>query len=291
MFFLKKNNLIIVRSDGGICSQIGFLALGKYLEDKGYEIKYDLSWFDECGTDLYGKEARNYSIDKAFPGIKIKRASVEELKKYNRKRYRPRKKSVPENYTAPMYVCGYPPRVPYICKYKEYLKQNFAPVDLGTCSSIAEEIGASNSCCIHVRRGDLSNYNKDYGYPPDEEYFIKAIKLVNSLDKVDKFYFFSDDTEWVKDKIIPHLNKNISYKVCSENGSDKGYLDLYLMSKAKFIIASQGSLGRYAKILSNRNPTIITYRYFPILTQNFENVIYLNEDVKKELVINNDSAI
>lgn len=29
-----NKNMIILRTDGGICSQIAFFALGKYLEDK-----------------------------------------------------------------------------------------------------------------------------------------------------------------------------------------------------------------------------------------------------------------
>ena len=39
-----KDNLIIIRVDGGIASQIGFVALGKAFEEKGYQVKYDLSW-------------------------------------------------------------------------------------------------------------------------------------------------------------------------------------------------------------------------------------------------------
>ena len=41
-----EDNLIIVRVDGGIASQIGFVALGKAFEEKGYQVKYDLSWFE-----------------------------------------------------------------------------------------------------------------------------------------------------------------------------------------------------------------------------------------------------
>ncbi|WP_279386179.1 hypothetical protein [Helicobacter cinaedi] len=40
-----EDNLIIIRVDGGIASQIAFVALGKAFEEKGYRVKYDLSWF------------------------------------------------------------------------------------------------------------------------------------------------------------------------------------------------------------------------------------------------------
>lgn len=50
----KKDNLIIIRSDGGICSQIAFCSLGYYLEQKGYKVKYDLNWFKQYGKDMNG---------------------------------------------------------------------------------------------------------------------------------------------------------------------------------------------------------------------------------------------
>jgi hypothetical protein len=41
------------------------------------------------------------------------------------------------------------------------------------------------------------------------------------------------------------------------NGSDKGYIDLYLMSKCDSFITSQGSLGKYARLLRSDDALII----------------------------------
>lgn len=41
---MKKDNLIIIRTEGGLCSQIYYASLGQYFADKGYQVKYDLTW-------------------------------------------------------------------------------------------------------------------------------------------------------------------------------------------------------------------------------------------------------
>ena len=40
-----KDDLVILHPDGGIASQIAFVALGLAFEQKGIKVKYDLSWF------------------------------------------------------------------------------------------------------------------------------------------------------------------------------------------------------------------------------------------------------
>ena len=39
-----EDNLVVIRVDGGIASQMSFVALGKAFEEKDYQVKYDLSW-------------------------------------------------------------------------------------------------------------------------------------------------------------------------------------------------------------------------------------------------------
>ena len=47
-----NKDLIIIPSDGGICSQIGFWSLGLFYEKSGFLVKYDLSWFEQYGIPL-----------------------------------------------------------------------------------------------------------------------------------------------------------------------------------------------------------------------------------------------
>lgn len=59
--------------------------------------------------------------------------------------------------------------------------------------------------------------------------------------------------ELMTNKKIPWLPKQTKYKICDQNGSEKGYLDLYLISNAKSIIASQGSFGNMGKELNTNS--------------------------------------
>ncbi|MBR1753834.1 alpha-1,2-fucosyltransferase [bacterium] len=254
-----KSNLKIIRSDGGICSQIAFAALGKYYEDKGFQVKYDLTWFKENGMDLNGRFCRNYDIKKAFPDMDFEEASEEESKQAKKSKN---------------YIGGYPEeRIYCFAKYKELFKKYFNPTDIN--QDLNNEINNTNACAVHIRRGDLATARACYGHPPGVDYFAKAIKLILALCPDTKFYFFSDEPDWIKENLLTELG-SINYKICDKNGSDKGYLDLYLISQCKFIIASQGSLGFFGKILSNKNPLLITHRTDDFMCENFENIIIMS---------------
>lgn len=58
-----KDDLVIIRVDGGIGSQIAFIALGFAFEEKGIEVKYDLGWFEESGKGFFNPSK---SYDKVY---------------------------------------------------------------------------------------------------------------------------------------------------------------------------------------------------------------------------------
>ena len=47
-----------------------------------------------------------------------------------------------------------------------------------------------NSIAVHVRRGDLAEYNIAYGYPVTINYFVEAIKYIKEKTIDPVFYFF-----------------------------------------------------------------------------------------------------
>ena len=75
-----ETDLIILRMDGGICSQISFWALGKFYAESGFQVKFDMSWFIKNGLDTDGKFARNFDFCKLFPELKIRAAKNFECK-------------------------------------------------------------------------------------------------------------------------------------------------------------------------------------------------------------------
>ena len=271
---------IIIKVDGGGSSQIGFHIAGKYFEDLGYKVLYDLTWFKEDGKDINGIFSREYIMDKAFPKLKIEIATDKEIELFRKKYYYYCDSNNFVKQMDYMYLDGYPAERNLLYEYHKYFRDLFNPVDVNLVSNIVEEVLKTNSCAVHVRRGDLSQYNKTYGYPPDKEYFLKAIKIMKGLNNTECFYFFSDEPEWVKENIFPDLKNLCEYKIIDKNDSAKGYLDLYIMSRCKNIIGSHGSFGTFAKMLNiNEDCTIILPKIHNILFKNFKNVILLNHKI------------
>ena len=64
-------------------------------------------------------------------------------------------------------------------------------------------MNSSNSIAIHVRRGDylLPPHNKVFAGICTKEYYQKAINIMKQKLDNPKFFFFSNDMEWVKANI------------------------------------------------------------------------------------------
>ena len=117
-----------------------------------------------------------------------------------------------------------------------------------------QEIMKCNSCGVHIRRGDLAKFNPAYGCPADKDYFLRVIDIVNKTNDNVCFYFFSNGMDWVKEHIIPHI-KTTNYKIIEQNDDDKGYLDMYLLSRCKIIISSNSGFALMARLLSSSKDT------------------------------------
>ena len=80
----------------------------------------------------------------------------------------------------------------------------------------------------------------------------------------------------VRNELLPALPPDLDSRIVDFNGSDKGYLDLALIAKCGYVIASIGSLGVYGAFLGNG--LLITPKYNLGCIQAIDNVIYINED-------------
>jgi len=244
------SDLVVIRVDGGICSQIAFVALGLHLKRKFGEavrVKYDLSWFRECGKDIDGRFVRNWDMPKAFPGLSLEEATAEETAALAAHRYDGRDA---EAIAAPAYVGAYPDRRASFREQREYLRRSFCPELSEHSQKLLAAMQAGPCCALHVRRGDLANYTLAYGQPASLRYFSNAVQLVRLAQPDARFFFFSDEPRYVHDELLPALPQGPEYVVAEGNGSDRGYEDLYLISRAQYIVASIGSLGRVAAKLS-----------------------------------------
>ena len=275
---IAEEKYIIIRMEGGFCSQINYLGLGLYFQNKGYKVKYDLEWYKLRGVSNDGRHERNFDVLKAFPYIKCDIADEDEAK-YYKTNYKYNYKDSISECIPPAYVSGFPKERILHFNQRNYFTENLNPIDSKDVEDIKTRILSSKSCGVHVRRGDLSGYHAAYGYPTPVEYYIKSIKLINGLSNNIKFYFFSDECNWVKDEIIPRIGSEINYEICDKNGSDKGYLDLYLMTYCDYLISSGGSLARFAKKISKKNPMIVLDRFDSSLINYYDNVLMLNDTI------------
>ena len=276
----SAKDLVIVRIDGGICSQINFFAYGHAIQNMlggKAKVKYDLSWFKENGKDYFGKFVRNWDFPKTFPDLAIEEASAEEIAATKRRRTLDfsELQSLQE-ITAPAYLDGYPKACFNLPGCREVLTKNFRPTLDADSAAVAEEIAKGPACAVHVRRGDLTVSSVAYGVPCSTEYFAKTIKIVRALEPKAKFYFFSDEPDYVRDELLPALPADLDSKIVGFNGSDKGYMDLALIAKCGYVIGSIGSLGVYGAFLGGG--CLVTPKYSFGSLQAMDNVIYLNED-------------
>ena len=131
-----------------------------------------------------------------------------------------------------------------------------------------------DSVGVHVRRGDLKEEVSSYGAPASFDYFINATAFFKKKLYRPYFYFFSDEPEWVKMDLLPRLSVKDCAEVVDINGSDKGYMDLYLLAHCKHQITTKGTLGKFGALLAdNPDKYVVLYndetqQYWKMLLQN-----------------------
>lgn len=243
--------VVIVKMDGGICSQMQQYLMGQYLRSKGLPVEYDLSFF-AYAKDCEGRHARNFDLLKAFPKLDFKAAS-----RWKRRIYRSlfiHNGQYPKlsdtswiDQVAPIFLGGYFQEVPEM--YHDY--STLFKVDSDVLDSANLTIYSnipSDSVAVHIRRGDLSHYTEAYGEPATVTYFIQAVQWFQQRLAAPMFYLFSDDMEYVQQEILPHLPVGTQYQMV-ENTPEHGYYDLILMSRCSHHITSKGSLAKFASCL------------------------------------------
>lgn len=115
-------------------------------------------------------------------------------------------------------------------------------------------IRETNSCFIHVRRGDyLSSQYKDlFEGCCTKEYYKKSIEYIKENVKNVQFICFSDDIGWVKQ------NLNINNVIfVNWNTEKKSPLDMYLMSQCKNGIIANSTFSYWGANLGIKKQFVI----------------------------------
>lgn len=278
--------LIVIKVDGGVCSQMHFYLIGRLFERRGCRVKFDTEFFSSGGYDMNRRFVRNFDLLKAFPSISFRQISKLE-------RYLYREFEFANDYNdntgsfkylsldPPRYLTGYYRNPPgFYDLFPQEFVVDYSVLDNANLNILKFIESKACPVSVHVRRGDLAVFNPYYGEPVDEHYLNNAIRYVEAISGTSCFYFiFSDEPEWVKENLIKSINVE-DYHVVDINGSDRGYMDLILMSACHFHITSKGTLGKYGGFLSNfPNKKIIVYddRYERMVWENqHTDIVFLN---------------
>ncbi|MEI0493164.1 alpha-1,2-fucosyltransferase [Brachyspira intermedia] len=279
-----KKGMVIVESTGGLADQFGKYILGESIK-KNYDVrvKYDLTWFRTHHKDIDGKHERPFELLKLCPDISYDIATEEEVFFYKAcfgnmvKEYFDYDINHILATKKDIYIDCYPKildiNIDDLVKDIDLDKYHFK-VLAGENLSLYNELKNNFSISVHARIGDShvmtefkTIFNSDYNEYAD--YFIKSVNFLYDKFKDDnpKFFFFSDDINWVSDNIISKLDKNIVYKINKEKNPP--HLDIYLISTAKHQIISLGGFGNLASLFNkNKDKTIIRPDNFLSLKNN-----------------------
>jgi hypothetical protein len=147
--------------------------------------------------------------------------------------------------------------------YREKLLQafTFAQKPNEANAILLKEIASTNAVAVHIRRGDyLNNANANVFYHPTVEWYRRAMGQIEQQVKAPHYYFFSDDSAWMKEQFADIPNATF---VDINHGRD-AYNDMRLMSACKHNIIANSTFSWWAAWL-NSNPqkiVIAPARYY-----------------------------
>ena len=248
---------VIVRVDGGICSQMNQYLLGQIYAERGEKVGYDLSWYKKNGMDVDRCHVREYELEKMFPGIRIQ--SCDGLKTWFYRMflmYSTEEQKLPRELEsgkiAPIYLGGYY-RIDDAV-FCEQFERLFSDLNRATVNyELSTSYPNQHKCAVHVRRGDLARGDNPWYGGVTDDYFFRAISYVEEHHPNTRFFFFSDEMDYVEKNLVPNLK--VDYQMVKEH--HKGYEDLLLISICDTIVASQGSFGKYAAMLNKDSMLIL----------------------------------
>ena len=131
----------------------------------------------------------------------------------------------------------------------------FPSLPNNTIPPFLAEIRNTLSVAVHVRRGDFVTSIKTNTYHGvcDTSYYILAMQQIQKKIGSCKFFFFSDDHDWVKQNLI---SNDSTFLVDTANLPS--WYDMYLMTQCKHNIIANSSYSWWGAWLnSNNNKTVI----------------------------------
>ena len=159
----------------------------------------------------------------------------------------------PTNILKGMAVMGYFQSEKCFSSVSEIIKDEFEflPEITEACIPTTNEIISSESCCIHIRRGDYLK-SPVFGVCTDK-YYVEAINKIKEMIPNVRFYVFSDDIDSVKDVFGEVLSEETTYIPSSYSDQES----MCLGSKCKHFIISNSTFSWWMQYLSSYENKIV----------------------------------
>lgn len=232
-----------IRLMGGLGNMLFQIATGETWRKRGHDVVYT----DIDKNLLY--IANNYSFRRHSGVYKklFENFDWDEHRALGKAKFTPRK--VPFIYTEiepqdGIEYVGYFQSPKYFPDH-EFIRWLFEPSEW-TLSQMSFPI-CNYSCSIHVRRQDYLKL-QDYHNVLGEYYYTNAIIGLSEFYRIDKYYVFSDDTEWCKENFT---GDEFEFMNCVE------YVALYLMGICRYNIIANSSLSWWGAFLGEPEGRVV----------------------------------
>lgn len=266
----------IVRFSGGLGNQMFQYAFMEALKSRGRDVKASLGYYNRHPDSMPFSLERifsnldiGYVSDTEFDAIdeKWKRIKQVNLQEEFCKKYLDRFFWVEDVIKEP---CTYQPNVFLTknCVFVGYwqtekyfknirniltLKFEFANIN-HALKELGDMLSDREYVSVHIRRGDYLQNPDIYMGICTKDYYIRAIRYIQSIKPDIRVVFFSDDLNWVRN------NFNIQDAVyCNEDmfGHYEDWYDMYLMSRCKYNIIANSSFSWWGAWLNQTAQKVV----------------------------------
>lgn len=277
----------LVTSIGGLGNQMFCYAFYKKL-CKEYP---DVPFYMDISDVWDGRYERGAEFLRVFPNIKIKEATAKDIReiegKYtftyrgkgsrylrkvidliNKRTMEPKKKFciteelfekkkgviTEKDWDEIKYFDGFWQNVEYYLPYMDELQNDFQYVAIEDEENrrVMKKIEDTYSVSVHVRRGDYVGEVLDI---LDTEYYSDIIRKVLEKHPESVFFFFSNDSEYVKREYAWLENKMI----VEHNTGMNSFRDMQLMSMCKENIIANSTFSMWAGMLNPHKERVVYY--------------------------------
>lgn len=239
---------MIIKINGGLGNQMFQYAHGRNLELQGKKIIFDTSFF--YGNRSSIDTPRTFTLDKLNIDTNAtfsdeRHPIIDTLHKIQGK----------------MGITheGHFQSEKYFKNIEAVIRREFTPknpLTRETMISQGEIASATNSVCLHVRRGDYVTNNATNAYHGtcDIEYYKKALNIIT--EKIGtrdiNIFVFSDDISWVKENLqLPYPT------IYADNPNIPDYEKMYLMSLCQHNIIANSSFSWWGAWLNKNKGKIV----------------------------------